>query len=485
MSLKSFFFINQNLNQKIAKNTFWLFFGQIVSRLLRFFLIAYSARLLGVQDFGLFSFALSIIMIFGLFSDVGIGPLLTRELSKNENEKEKQKYFFTSFYLKLAIIALLILAAAVLAPFIPNQAATPVFYVLFLMMILNILGSIFIPISQSLEKMELEAFYSIINSLVVVACGFIFLKFYPSPIILGAAYVLGSFAALLFIVVALKKFIHWKKITFDLKTAKKIIGWAWPLALTGLTASIMGHSGSLILGWLGPIEDVGIYNAGLKISFLLFVPAGLIAAASFPALNRFLLEKSKFIEVIKQSIQTSLYLAFPLVVGGILLAKSIINLIFGAEYEAAYIVFQITLPILFAVYVTTILNNGLLARNFQKKAALFSLIAAIFNIILNYFLAKSYGFWGVAISILICEYLVFALILGFFVGKIKFWPFSKEIKKPFLAAIAMGAFILLFKNYYFNILLIIPLAALIYIITLYFLKANIFKQLASAINASE
>ncbi len=486
--IKPFFFQNQTLRQTIAKNTFWLFFGQIVSRLFKVILVIYAARVLGAEGYGLFSFALSFIMLFGLFSDIGIGTLLIRELVKyRDNKEDLQKYLSTSFYLKIGLLIVVIFVIIIACLVIPHKEAKPIVYVLIFMMIFNVVGSIFSSVVQSLEKMEIEAFFNITNSLIVVAAGLFFLKFYPSPFFLAIAYSLGPLAALIFIICVSKRYIAWRKLftCFNLAMSKKILNWAWPFALSGLVASVMLNFDSLMLGWLRPLRDVGIYNAALKIPHLLFVPVGLIAAAIFPVLSRFAADKEKFTNIIKQSIQASFYLAFPIIVGGLILARPLIGLIFGQGYEAAYPIFQIILPMIFAVYVTNILNSALFVYNLQKKVMLFSALAAGCDIILNYLFIPAYGYFGAAISTLVAEYLVFLLILRFFIKTTDISPFLKEIKKPLLSAAAMGIFLFVPQIKALSIWYNIPLAALVYFVFLYLLKADIFKQIFSLFKFSE
>ena len=86
--IKLFLLSNQNINQTLAKNTFWLGFGEITSRLLKTIIIFYAIRILGASGWGTFSYAISLCGLFMIFSDFGISSILTRELAKPETNKE-------------------------------------------------------------------------------------------------------------------------------------------------------------------------------------------------------------------------------------------------------------------------------------------------------------------------------------------------------------------------------------------------------------
>ena len=92
--VKAFLFKNNNTNQTILKNSFWLGFGELTSRLIKVFIIFYAIRILGVSDWGAFSYAISLCALYMVFSDLGLTSILTRELSKDDNMKEKHISFY-------------------------------------------------------------------------------------------------------------------------------------------------------------------------------------------------------------------------------------------------------------------------------------------------------------------------------------------------------------------------------------------------------
>src|SRR3989344_2826640 len=116
--IKSFLFENQSIKQKIAKNTFWLFFGQITGRTLRAVLIIFAARVLGPESWGAFSYAMGLAAFMIIFSDIGISAIVTRESTKNL--KISSQYFSTAFCIK---ILLLLIGSTLLifgAPYLTN-----------------------------------------------------------------------------------------------------------------------------------------------------------------------------------------------------------------------------------------------------------------------------------------------------------------------------------------------------------------------------
>ncbi|MCX6738034.1 MAG: oligosaccharide flippase family protein [Candidatus Parcubacteria bacterium] len=117
-TIKKFFFENAGIKQTIIKNTFWLTLAETISRFLRLILIIYAARILGANEYGKLTFALSFVSFFVIFSDFGISPLITRELSQ---DKDKEKEFYSVVFLKI-ILGILAFVLAVTSSFFITQS---------------------------------------------------------------------------------------------------------------------------------------------------------------------------------------------------------------------------------------------------------------------------------------------------------------------------------------------------------------------------
>ena len=75
--------------QRYLKNTSWLFGGQMLRMGLGLVVSVAIARYLGPENFGLYSFVLSIVGIVAILSKLGLENLLKRELVANENMRNE------------------------------------------------------------------------------------------------------------------------------------------------------------------------------------------------------------------------------------------------------------------------------------------------------------------------------------------------------------------------------------------------------------
>ena len=74
--------ISVNISWLLLQNAVKLVFGLTVS--------LYLAKYLGPEDFGVYSYAISIISVLLLFTNLGIDPILIRELVDNKINKMRQ-----------------------------------------------------------------------------------------------------------------------------------------------------------------------------------------------------------------------------------------------------------------------------------------------------------------------------------------------------------------------------------------------------------
>ena len=74
--------------QKYLKNTSWLFAGQF-SMIISLTVNIWLARYLGPTNFGILSYVIAFVGIFGFISGLGISDILVREIVKNHQKKDE------------------------------------------------------------------------------------------------------------------------------------------------------------------------------------------------------------------------------------------------------------------------------------------------------------------------------------------------------------------------------------------------------------
>ncbi len=474
-NLKRLFFSNSSTSQTIAKNTAWLFIGEIVGRLIRFWIVVYAARVLGAAEYGIFSYVLTLAAFATIFADIGLSALLTRETSKAP--ELRQSYFNSMLTAKAGLILVVGLGIYLITPLITNlTGAMALLPLVILMFIFDSLREFGFGMQRGLERMELEAITKIIMNALITGLGFAALWYQQSAGSLVTGYVLGAGIGCLITAWLLRRFIARLKDGVNLKLIWPIFKMAWPLGVLQLLGAIMINTDMLILGWFRSPVELGYYGAAQKIILLLYVAPNLLASAVFPVFSRLArVNNERFRLLFEKVVACSEILAIPLAVGSIVLAPQIIRLLFGAEYLPGTATLALLMTTLVIVFPSTIFSNALFAFNQQKKFMLYVAIGVVSNIILDIIFIPRWGIEGSAWATIISQVLTNIFIWR---AMYKTNPYNilKRILRPLTAAILMGALIYGLAVLGLPLLLIIALGAASYLALLYLLREPLLAE---------
>ena len=168
--IKGLILENKNPGQTVAKNTFWLFTGESLGRLIKLGLIVYAARELGAGGWGIFAYALSVASLLMIFSDIGIENLIAREISQ---KKDNYKMFISAaFLLKSIILIISIVLVIFVSPHISNiTEARGLFFTIAFIFFFDVIRNMGFAINRVMEKMEREMMTKVIMNFVILGLG--------------------------------------------------------------------------------------------------------------------------------------------------------------------------------------------------------------------------------------------------------------------------------------------------------------------------
>jgi len=261
----------------------------------------------------------------------------------------------------------------------------------------------------------------------------------------------------------------------DKSVWKKFLLLAWPLALIGVLNSIYNQTDSIMLGYFKQITQTGWYNVAYRIIAITLIPLGLITISIFPVLSKSFMETKERIQKIWDFyMEAVIFLAIPLVIGGIVLAGRIISIIYGQGYSSAVLAFQILLLTSGFIFLYTPFQQALIVFNQQKKIFWIALFSAIFNIVLNAILIPRYSLYGAAAATVITHFIIGILFLKLMTDFNFISPIDKKIFLSFvgtvISSIAMYFVISNSLIYEFNIPLVLFIGIFVYSAIYFFLK---------------
>ncbi|MCB0259998.1 MAG: flippase [Calditrichae bacterium] len=450
--------------QRIIKNSFFLTGGNVVAKALNLVLLLILTRMLGREGFGLYSFAFAYVMLFLLFTHLGLNTYLVREIAKDKSSGPEH----IALTLPLVLICSLLTAALVngIAWMVNWSGQERLIIAVFSgYMIFDALGRYLFSIFRAYERMAYEALVYMTERaglLIVTLIGW------------QLNWRLESLVAWFTLIMVLKLLLAWYfvhrhffplKLRWNGSEALAMLRQAYPFALVGIFGAMSMRIDTIMLKVFHSADAVGLYNTGRKlVESLAFIPEN-IAFAMFPALSvLFLSDPKKFQETFTRILQYMLIIALPLTIGSYLLAPRFIELLFEPEFARSYIALQwlsLWLGILFLKYAfATTLN----VVGKQHLFSLFAGISMVLNVVLNYLLIPQYDIGGAGFATVVSEAAGLLLIyigLRKFTGLPRFSPIFVK-----LLLVGGGFYLVLFWLQSANLFLAIGGSGLIYLLLL-------------------
>jgi len=334
VGVKGFLFHNSSARQTVAKNTFWLTVGNILGRLLRAGIVIYAARILGAEDWGIFSYAIGLVAFLTLFTDMGVSGILTREMAKNQDPDHRSRILSTSFFIIAILLVVGILVVVFAAPYFTKiQGVESVLLIVATVLIFDTLRDFGFSVIRAHEKMQQEAGIFILTNFSIVALGLIFLEISPTVKAFTISYSIGTGIGTVATFIVLRDYFRKVFSSFTKKLIKPILTAAWPFAMSTMLGGLLINTDILIIGIFMPAADVGFYSAAQRPILLLYLIPAMMAISIFPMLSRLATDKSDRIRsVMERAIAMAFMAGIPLALGGLILGPAIMKLLFGTEF---------------------------------------------------------------------------------------------------------------------------------------------------------
>lgn len=452
-------------SRKLVGNIISLGSGETIARIVAFVGTAYAARQLGPEQFGVIGFALAIFSYFSIAVSGGFNDVGSREVARRPGDASSIAANVIFVRLFISVIGLILLGITV---WFINKPPTVKLVVLLTGLLFFSLAIDTSWVYKGLERTYLVSLSLIISQ--ILYAGLIFITVYqPNDVVyVPIAQFIGEICAAFILTVPL--FGIRKKINFDWREGISILRESVFWTVSRLMRAVMYSFDVVLIGlWIG-VEAVGFYNAPYRICFLLVAIAVAIHTSFLPGFIRASNQdnnKTQIGKIAEQSLTIAAVVAAPLVVGGIIVAAPMLELVFGSEYANGAGAFQFLLISVGCVFLQVTNHNVFLAVNHLKTEMKIFAAAAAINIILNILIIPHYGIIGASAVTAFAE--ILALVIGYFVIRKLGVPINiKTLWKPLAASGVMGA-ILLISNISYSLILSLIVGSIIYVLALFML----------------
>ena len=399
-------------NKKSQNHLIILAKGSIVSLvgtgclgILNYFVRRELALSLSIVDFGFIYSVFALCSIFLAYLDMGLGQSATILISRAFVSNLKSlcnRYYLQIMLIKLFFAVIVVIALTFtyrfwMINFFKYPYSTP-FFILLSLIIIQAISSAPGSVVTALKRFGLLNAGQILAPVTILIV-IIFLNPLHNINIYALAFPAGAFMifAFLFIVMIFNGYLPKAKSIKEIFKIGEIFHLSKWIAISTLGLTTMYYMDSLMLTWLDGLKAVGLYNVALPIMQIAY-SLMIVPAVFLPIVSGMWAEgkDSEIAAVCGLITEITVYLFWPIAFSIVLLAKYLIILLFSSKFTAAAPALMILFIgcILFSLanfYMGT-LNAGKHAKLVARTIA----IAAVVNILLNYFLIPYFGITGAA-----------------------------------------------------------------------------------------
>jgi O-antigen/teichoic acid export membrane protein len=454
--------------QRVARNTGVLFISQASSYVIMFFYIIYVARYLGVEGFGILTFALAFTGIFGIIANLGLNQYLVREVSRDKSLIEKYLNNIISIKIILSIITLVSSIIIINLLNYPQQTILVVYFIV-LFVIINSFSSIYYAVFQIYEKMEYQSIGIFLSSFLIFIFTLIVIKYDLGIVALASIYLIVAIITLALNAIICKwKFVS-TGIYFETSFWRLILIETIFFGLAGIFTEIYFNIDSVMLSLIVGNEAVGWYNAAYRIIFvLLYIPSVFIVSV-FPLMSKRFksakdLLKLEYVQMFRYMLISAIFLA----IYGIIFSSEIINLIYGKGYDPSINALKVLMIVIPIIFLTYLFGNLLAAIDKQRLVTLITGISAIINVALNLVLIPKYSFLGASVATVITEGIIFIIMFTYISRYFTKISITQHLLMPLIGGTIVAFLIYLITQ--INWIIAAILGILLYFIVLYLLR---------------
>lgn len=407
--------VNMTTARKVAQNTIVQILGRVVGLAITLVTINYISNHLQVNGssltgFGQYTIVFAYVSIIGTAADLGLFTLLVRELVGKSKEEAGQLIGNALWFRCILLVVALAVAALLvqLLPYSPDirQGIMIGVVIAFSMLFSQVFASIFqanllsnrIVISETLGKLAI--------ALLTI---FVLMKGYGLTAVILAN--LAGNLITLFVSYLLARPLTTIKFRPDLTLWRRLLPEFLPIALISILGLAHFKIDTLLLSFLKPEADVGIYGLAFKILETILIVPSILAANLLPVMAGLAATNlGQLSQIVRRASLLMLVCAIPLTVFVLAFAETVIVFLSHGEFLPAVLPLRILSLSMVFVFISTLFAQAMIAAKMQRLIVPGYILSLVVNIGLNLFLIPRYSYNGAAIATLITEGILLLMI---------------------------------------------------------------------------
>lgn len=362
---------------KIVENFSYLTVLQLFTSLVPVFTYPYLVHVLGIDLYGTVIFAQTIVSYFSLVVDFGFKSSAAKEVSIHRDNKGKLSEIISSvFYLRCFLWSICLILLIILIIIVPGLKENKLLYLFSFGFTLN---ELLLPQFYFIgtEKMKYVTILNIIVKTVFVSLIFVLIKtpadYLYVPVLNTIGFLAGGGIALY--IVFIKERI--RLVRPSLAKLKHYLLDAFPLFASDIIISVKDRFNVILIGTVLGMQEVAIYDLGMKIVNVLIKPLDILNTVIFPGIS-----KDKNLHFLHKVIKISLLTAATVILLLQIPLHYVIEILSsGVIGNALPIRLMLFIPLIMAVSLP-LARNYLIAWGYYKILFLGMLYTTLFYLVL-------------------------------------------------------------------------------------------------------
>ncbi len=367
----------------------------------------YVSRILLPEGTGKVALATSVVSYFNMFAQLGIPTYGIRACAQVRDSREEltrtvHELLFINLVMSAFAYACLFLAICFLPKFRQEKA---LYCVVSITIILTAIGMDWM--YQGLEQYTYITVRSVVFKLIALLGMFLLVHSKDDYVIYGGITIFAASASNVLNFINAHKYI-------DMHPIGKYHPWRHMKAILVFFAmacatTVYTNLDVVMLGWLKTDEDVGYYNAAVRIKSMLVSIITSLGSVLLPRASYYIEEKAmdKFRAISKKAINFVLVFSIPLMVYFMIYASYGIYFLSGRAYTNSILPMQCIMPTLVFIGLSYTIGLQMLVPLGHEKTVLYSEIAgAAVDFIINFLLIPKFASVGAAIGTAVAEFVV-------------------------------------------------------------------------------
>ena len=403
-------------NEKVVKNATWIIGIKIVQSILALVISMFTARYLGPSNYGVISYAASVVAFVVPIMQLGLPSILVQEIVNKPNQEGE--ILGTSIVLNVISSFACMLGVGVFVNVL-NAGETTTIIVCTLYSLLLLAQAI--EIVQYWFQAKLISKYVSITSLVayvIVSAYKIFLLVMKKSI-----YWFAVSNALDYTIIGVALLIIYRRLSgsrmrFSSVLAKRMLSKSRYYIISNMMITIFAQTDRIMLKLMIDDASAGYYSVAVSCVGM----TGFVFGAIIDSMRPMIFESKKtdklvFEKNVSRLYSVIIYLSLAQSSVMTLFAPLIVNILYGVEYQNTIGILQILVWYTTFSYLGSVRNIWILAEDKQRYLWIINLSGALTNVVLNAILIPLLGGSGAAIASLITQ--VFTnVIIGFLIKPI-------------------------------------------------------------------